>query len=201
MELGFNEHFERPNADIYYYPNFLNIEQADFIFNHCVDELEWSQRYIKMFGKELPNPRLESWYGDPGAHYIYSGLKFDALPWTKALKKLKTSIEEKANHRFNSVLCNLYRSGNDSMGWHADDEPELGKNPVIASLTLGQERSFHLKHNNLKEQQLKLNLSHGSLLIMAGETQHFWKHQIPKSKRKLLPRVNLTFRKVQTKNA
>ena len=154
---------------------------------------------IKIYGKETPIPRLQSWHGDENVAYQYSGKTLTTEPWTPALLKLKTELETFCKNRlgdirFNSVLCNLYRDGQDSMGWHSDDEPELGKNPIIASVSLGETRPFKLQHKKDKTLKWQVPLEHGGLLIMAGETQHYWRHHIPKSQRPLKPRINLTFR-------
>lgn len=185
------------DAAVSYDPAFLPRKEADQLLDVLTDELAWEQKFITMFGKQLLQPRLVAWYGDTGISYTYSGLTLAALPWTNALQALKNKLEDTLEVSFNSVLCNLYRAGKDSMGWHADDEPELGKNPCIASISLGEERSFHLKHKFRKELPThKLVLGHGSLLVMAGSTQACWKHQLPKSKRKMQKRINLTFRRI-----
>lgn len=152
-----------------------------------------------MFGKWIDQPRLTAWYADPGLSYTYSGLEWEPMEWNDILLDLKSIVENYAQYSFNSVLLNLYRDGKDSMGWHSDDEPELGKNPVIASLSFGQSRMFHLKHRFDKStEKVRMELVNGSLLVMRGTTQHFWHHQIPKSKRPLQTRINLTFRQIQT---
>ncbi len=185
-----------PDADIQLIPDFLTPAQADDLLQQLKTTIHWEQRSIKMFGKVLPQPRLTAWYGDPDARYTYSGLTWEPLPWTDALTSVKTQLETATQLSFNSVLLNLYRNGQDSMGWHSDDEPELGKNPAIASLSLGATRRFHLQHRSNKTLKHPLDLTHGSLLLMQGPTQHHWRHQLPKSKRVTEPRINLTFRTV-----
>ncbi|MCB0842995.1 MAG: alpha-ketoglutarate-dependent dioxygenase AlkB [Bacteroidetes bacterium] len=183
------------NGTIYYYPDFYSPVESDTIFKELAEKIEWQQESIKIFGKKIPQPRLTAWYGDPGKTYTYSNLTWRPQSWIPELITIKEKVEKVARTRFNSVLLNYYRDGKDSMGWHSDDEPELGKNPVIASLSFGQKRAFHLKHRLDKTiPKVKLDLEHGSLLIMSGETQHFWQHQIPKTSRQVDGRINLTFR-------
>ena len=187
-----------PKADIKIAPEFLEAALADVVFRQCQEKIQWKQQYIQLFGKTIAQPRLCAWYGDPGTSYTYSGLRLDPLPWPAWLSKLKISIEQCTSCHFNSVLLNYYRDGSDSMGWHSDDEKELGEAPSIASLSLGEERSFHFKSKKLDPpQRSKLILGHGSLLLMKGSTQQYYLHQIPKSKKKLGARINLTFRYVQ----
>ncbi|USP07278.1 alpha-ketoglutarate-dependent dioxygenase AlkB [Vibrio sp. LQ2] len=171
--------------------HFLTPTQADHAFSVLTQELDWQQEAITLFGKSVLQPRLQAWYGDKA--YTYSGLTMPPNVWTPMLADLKQRCELLAGQAFNSVLANLYRDGQDSMGWHQDNEPELGQQPVIASLSLGETRRFVLRHLHSKE-KFELPLSHGSLLIMAGNTQHFWQHCVPKTVRTLEPRINLTFR-------
>lgn len=185
-----------PNAELHY-GVILNEQESHYYFQKLNTEIEWKQGEIILFGKKVLEPRLSAWYGDEGASYTYSGKFNIPLPWTKTVLELKTKVEDVAKCSFNSVLLNFYRGGNDSMGWHSDDEPELGKNPIIASLSLGEGREFHLKHKFEKSFPIqKIFLENGSLLLMKGETQHFWKHQVPKSKRAIGGRINLTFRRI-----
>ena len=186
--------FNLPDADIEYYPNFFDITRADDFFELLKNEIPWQQDNITVFGKTHPQPRLTSLFGNEGKEYKYSNIVMKPNPWNPVLLLLKNEIEAVCNESFSTVLLNLYRDGKDSNGWHADNEKELGTNPVIASVSFGTERSFHLQHNSLKEQKLKINLEHGSLLIMKGSTQHFWKHQIPKTAKPIGSRINLTFR-------
>jgi len=183
-----------PNAEVYYLPNFYSAEQSITYFNQLLNDIAWQQDVIKIFGKEIPIPRLQAFYGDDGLSYKYSNIKLNATKWNDLLLKIKTDIEQQISTKLNSVLLNLYRDGNDSNGWHADDEPSLGKNPTIASLSFGSNRYFKLKHKKNKAQQVKIKLQNGSLLIMKGATQHFWYHQIAKTKKELKPRINLTYR-------
>ena len=179
-----------------YYPQFINRHKADEYLDSLLHLNTWRQDKIKLFGKEVLQPRLTALFGKKDKTYTYSGLTLKPEPFTENLLEIKNKCEEFCDTSFNICLGNLYRNGQDSMGWHADDEKELGKNPVIASISLGAERIFHLKHKLDKTAKHKIRLQHGSLLIMRGSTQEFWKHQLPKTKLKVEPRVNLTFRKV-----
>jgi alkylated DNA repair dioxygenase AlkB len=189
-----NIHFELPDAEIIYYPDFFGKEKADTFFEKLKTEIPWQQDDITVFGKTYPQPRLTALFGNEGKPYSYSNIVMQPHAWNSLLLFIKNEIEEVCNENFTTVLLNYYRDGKDSNGWHADDEKELGRNPVIASVSFGVERSFHLQHNSIKEQKLKINLEHGSLLIMKGPTQHFWKHQIPKTAKPIGSRINLTFR-------
>ena len=189
-----NIHFELPDAEIIYYPDFFGKEKADQFFEKLKTEIPWQQDEITVFGKTYPQPRLTALFGNEGKPYSYSNIVMQPHVWNSLLLFIKNEIEEVCNENFTTVLLNYYRDGKDSNGWHADDEKELGRNPVIASVSFGAERSFHLQHNSIKEQKLKINLEHGSLLIMKGTTQHFWKHQIPKTAKPIGSRINLTFR-------
>ena len=183
-----------PNADIEYYPNFFESNRANELFEKLKNEIPWQQDNITVFGKTYSQPRLTALFGNEGKPYAYSNIEMQPNPWNPLLQFIKDEIEQVSKANFTTVLLNLYRDGKDSNGWHADNEKELGLNPVIASLSLGAERSFHLRHNTIKEQKLKIDLEHGSLLLMKGETQHFWKHQISKTAKIIGPRINLTFR-------
>lgn len=184
-----------PDANVTYLPDFLNVMQSDFYFSALKNSLAWRQDHIKMFGKSVKIPRLHAWYGDPEAAYTYSALTMQPENWTSELTKLKNLCESACNTRFNSVLANYYRDEQDSMGAHADNEPELGKQPTIASLSLGQVRELTFKHTGTG-QKVNLPLAHGSLLIMAGETQRYWQHGITKRRGPLGQRINLTFRMI-----
>lgn len=187
-------HFDLPDADIDYYPNFFDKNRADDFFLKLQKEIPWQQDDITVFGKTYPQPRLTALFGNEGKPYAYSNIVMNPHPWNPLLMFIKNKIEEICLENFTTVLLNYYRDGKDSNGWHADNEKELGRNPVIASISFGAERFFHLQHNTLKGQKLKINLEHGSLLLMKGSTQHFWKHQIPKTSKIIGPRINLTFR-------
>lgn len=180
-----------------YYPHFFDHELADYYFEVLSNQLNWQREYYKMFGNIVASPRLMGWYGHEGIHYRYSGIDHKALPWTEALMNIKNSLETRFNYHFNSVLANLYRDGQDSMSWHADDEAELGNHPVIASLSFGATRMFSFRTTKKPRQSLKIPLEHGSLLMMDGPTQHHWQHAVLKTKKCLEPRINLTFRWVK----
>jgi len=186
-----------PDAEIIYYPQFFDKEQADIIFAELLQEIPWQQDEIRVYGKIHPQPRLTALFGNEGKSYSYSNITMQPHPWNLLLQKLKTEIETIAAVNFTTVLLNQYRNGKDSNGWHADNEKELGMNPIIASLSFGAERTFQLKHNLDKDQKKSIILEHGSLLLMKGTTQHFWKHQIPKTAKLIGPRVNLTFRVIK----
>lgn len=177
-----------------YWPCFYAFDTATDLLAHLQTHIEWQAEEIVMFGKKVMQPRLTAWYGDEGTAYTYSGLTLEPHPWTDALLRIRGDIERATGHRFNSVLLNLYRHGQDSMGWHSDDEPELGVNPTIASLSLGQPRRFHLRHKQDHQLKQQLALQHGSLLVMGGALQHHWQHRLPKSQRPMSARINLTFR-------
>ena len=183
-----------PDLDAIYYPNFYSQEEASALFEDLKKKTKWQQDDITVYGKKHLQPRLTAFYGLDHKLYSYSGISMNTIPFSPTLLQIKNKIEDNIEEKFNAVLLNLYRDGKDSVGWHSDDEKELGKNPAIASITLGEERMFHLKHKNNKELKSKLLLQHGSLLLMKGKTQHFWQHQIPKSKKVNGSRINLTFR-------
>lgn len=185
-----------PDGELIYYPNFLSKQKADSLFVQLLEEIPWQADKITVFGKTYDQPRLTALYALDPTPYTYSNITMHPNPMTKSLKDLIHQISAVNAHDFNAVLLNLYRDGKDSNGWHADNEKELGKNPVIASISLGEERYFHLKHRTLKDQRFKIKLKHGSLLIMGGEMQHYWLHQIPKTTKPISPRINLTFRKI-----
>lgn len=186
-----------PDGDITYYPDFMAAAQARQLFEQLQTTLAWQQDTIQVYGRAVTIPRLNAWYGDPGVNYQYSGLAMVHNAWTPELEVVKAQLESVIGLAFNGMLANLYRDGRDSVSWHADDEPELGSNPVIASLSLGGERRFVLKHKYDKQlKPVEINLQHGSLLVMAGATQHHWHHQLPKTRKPVGPRVNLTFRRV-----
>jgi alkylated DNA repair dioxygenase AlkB len=186
-----------PDAEIIYYSHFFDKNEADAIFAKLTTEIPWQQDDIKVFGKIHPQPRLTALFGNDGKPYSYSNIKMQPHPWSLLLQKIKLHIESITKTNFTTVLLNLYRDGKDSNGWHADNEKELGINPVIASVSFGAERSFHLKHNTDKSLKKTIVLEHGSLLLMKGTTQHFWKHQIPKTAKPIGSRINLTFRFIQ----
>lgn len=180
-----------------YRPDLIDPVGAGDYLGTLTETIQWSQPSINFFGKLIPVPRFTAWYGDAGVVYTYSGVKNDPLPWTKELLLIKKKVEDASGTKFNSVLLNLYRNGNDHMSWHADDEKSLGENPVIASVSLGEVRKFGVKHRYDKDlEPLSLELESGSLVLMKGEMQEFWHHRIYPTKKTMGPRINLTFRKV-----
>jgi alkylated DNA repair dioxygenase AlkB len=182
-------------------PQFLKTAESAALFDQLHATLAWEQSVITLFGRQVPIPRRNAWYADEGCHYRYSGTSFKPAPWTRELQTLRRDINTRFGLTLNSVLANLYRSGSDSMGWHSDDEPELGPLPTIASLSLGGSRRFLLrpKDPEAREHQLEFELTNGSLLLMAGSVQHLWKHSVPKTAKAVQPRINLTFRQVVEK--
>jgi alkylated DNA repair dioxygenase AlkB len=183
-----------PDSDIKYYPDFFNKKEADAYFNSLLKHINWQQDDITVYGKTYKQPRLTALFGNNGKPYSYSNITMHPHVFTEELQQIKDKVETKVNAKFTTCLANLYRNGNDSNGWHADNEKELGKNPIIASVSFGAERYFHLKHRHDKSLKQKLLLQHGSLLLMQGKTQHHWLHQIAKTKKDIGQRINLTFR-------
>lgn len=184
------------NGEYLFYPNFFTKADSDLYFNKLLSDIDWKQESMNMYGKQVLFPRLTAWYGDNDKAYSFSGIKLNPKIWSKELLEIKEKIETIAQVQFNSVLLNRYRSGNDSISWHTDAEKELGQNPIIASISFGTKRNFQLRHKETKE-KLDIELNHGSLLIMQGELQHFWQHQIPKTKKEISERINLTFRVIK----
>jgi alkylated DNA repair dioxygenase AlkB len=186
-----------PDAELAYLARLALAEPGEQILKQLIAEIPWRSEEVVMWGRRTPQPRLTAWYGDPGADYAYSGIQLHPSPWTPILLDIKTRIEGLVGATFNSVLLNYYRDHQDSIGFHSDAEPELGERPVIASLSLGAERTFILKHKTLKRiEPVRLRLASGSLLLMSGDTQRCWRHGIPKDSRPCGPRINLTFRKI-----
>ena len=190
--------FDLPDAELVLYEGFFYKNEADVLYTNLLKETHWKQEDITVYGKTPPTPRLTAWYGDNDKSYAFSGTKMDPYPWTPDLEFIKERIENECNIQFNSVLLNLYRNGADGVGWHRDNEPELGKNPIIGSVSFGETRPFHIRHKFNKELgKTSILLTHGSFLLMAGAMQHFWEHQIPKTAKQINPRINLTFRTIQ----
>ena len=185
-----------PDAVFEYYPNFFTNDEAEALFKKIHDETNWQHDEITIFGKKIAQPRLTCLFGNEGKPYSYSGITMHPNPWNSTLVYIKEKIEAIAQQHFTTVLANLYRNEKDSNGWHADNEKELGRNPIIASVSFGEVRKFQLKHNNNPNAKLTLNLSHGSLLLMKEESQIHYKHQIPKATQSKKDRINLTFRTI-----
>lgn len=186
------------DAEVYYLRHLPLARPADAVLGHLIEAIPWRNEKITVWGKTFLQPRLTSWHGEAGMDYAYSGIRLVPLPWTPVLLDIKRRAEAAAGETFNSVLLNYYRDHRDSVGFHSDDEPELGNRPVIASLSLGEERTFILKHKIRRElQPVRLKLASGSLLVMKGETQRHWRHAINKQTPPCGPRVNLTFRRIR----
>ncbi len=186
-----------PEGELYLLPRFVADSEAAYLLDALSTELAWTRHRVRLFGREHLTPRLCAWYGDPGARYAYSGQALEPLPWPPALARLRERLNTALGLAFNSVLCNLYRDGADSMGWHSDDEASLGPRPVIASLSLGATRRFALRHRARRYRSVTLALGHGDLLIMSGGTQQHWQHAVPKTRLPVGSRMNLTFRAVR----
>lgn len=187
---------ELPDADVRVWPQALTAAEADSLFASLRARIQWQAEDIVIFGQRRRVPRLVAWHGDPGTGYTYSGTMHEPQPWTPELRRLLDRVQALTGHLYNSVLLNLYRDGNDGMGWHADDEPELGRNPVIASVSLGATRRFKLRHRRLRDVTATLELAHGDVLLMAGTTQHTYVHAVPKTARAVGERINLTLRRI-----
>ena len=173
---------------------FFTEQKSDYYFQKLMTEISWKQEPIKIFGKAVMQPRLTALYGDLNKSYRYSGMTMNPLEWTQSLMEIKKSIETVISVKFTTALLNYYRTGQDSMGWHRDNEKELGSNPTIASVSFGATRKFIFRHYNQKDLKISIELSQGSLLVMSEACQHFWQHSIPKTKTDVGPRINLTFR-------
>lgn len=187
------QQFLLPDAAMTLWPAWLSATAAADLQAQLTTELSWRQEQIRIYGKAVKIPRRQVWMGEPHCSYQYSGVRFIPAPWHPAVRLLAAKLSDVAGRPFNCVLLNLYADGQDHMGWHADNEPELGRAPVIASLSLGAARRFDFQHRYLGH-QLQLQLDHGSLLLMAGDCQQYWQHRLPKQSRVAAPRLNLTFR-------
>lgn len=194
--LGATEHIDLDLADasVRYFPRLFAPAEADRLFGELMETTPWSHETIVVYGRRLPQPRLTAWFADDGGSYTYSGLTLAASAWTACLGQVRSAAEKAAGQRFGVALANLYRDGRDSVAWHADDEPELGPTPVIGSVSFGAVRRFQLRRRRDHDIRHEIELASGSLLVMAGETQRHWMHQVPKTSRQVGPRVNITFR-------
>jgi alkylated DNA repair dioxygenase AlkB len=184
------------NGEYLLYPNFFSKTESDLFLQILKTEILWKQESMNIYGKQVMFPRLTAWYGNNDKPYSFSGITLRPNSWTKELLEIKNKIEPIAKTQFNSVLLNQYRNGNDSISWHTDAEKELGINPIIGSVNFGATRRFQLRHIETKE-KIEIELTHGSLLIMQGQLQHFWQHQVPKTAQKVSERINLTFREIK----
>jgi len=174
-------------------PDFISAETAEELFQSLLAATPWENQSLIMFGKKIDEPRLSTWHAEPHLPYTYSGAHRNPPPWTPELLAIRAMCEEHLHHTFNGVLVNLYRTGTDHLGWHSDDEKVNGPEPIIASISLGAERSFELRHKESGE-RVSTMLPHGSLLVMSGRSQSHWVHRVPKSTVITEPRINLTFR-------
>ncbi|WJN61026.1 alpha-ketoglutarate-dependent dioxygenase AlkB [Pseudomonas sp. SO81] len=199
MDLFDSQVLQLPDAELDFRPHWVDVATADQWLQQLTAETPWEQPRLLIHGKHFPVPRLLAWYGDPEASYRYSGLLHQPLPWTPLLAEIRARVEEVAGQPFNGVLLNFYRDGNDSMGWHSDDESVLGRNPLVASLNLGGPRRFDLRRKGSGRIEHSLQLDSGSLLVMAGATQHHWQHQVAKTRKPVAPRINLTFRLIRSR--
>jgi alkylated DNA repair dioxygenase AlkB len=196
-----NELFDRyrldlPDAEIEVWPSFYSLARADELLDLLEHEIAWRHDSITVYGRTSPIPRLNAWYGDPGCSYRYSNISLDPLPWTPTLATVRDDVASVGEAAFNSVLANLYRDGSDGVAWHADDEPALGDEPVIASVSFGATRTLQLRRRDDPNVRHTIALAHGDLIVMRGPTQRNWLHQIPKTAKPVARRLNLTFRQV-----
>ena len=185
-----------PQADLEYWPQWVAPESASEWLQILLGETPWKQPEIKLYGQSFKVPRQVAWYGDAEARYRYSGLLHEPLPWTSLLTHIRERVQTQVGQHVNGVLLNLYRDGQDAMGWHSDDEPELGRNPLVVSLNLGATRRFDLRRKGASRIEHSLELEHGTLLVMRAPTQHYWQHQIARTRKVREPRLNLTFRQL-----
>jgi len=183
-----------PDADLLFVPELFDAATSERLFAELHATTAWKQDTIHMYGKRLPVPRLTAWYGERKTAYTYSHIRMDPHRWTAPLREVKAAVEAQAGVAFNSALANLYRDGQDSVAWHADDEAELGHHPVIASVSFGATRRFDLRHVADRSLRRSFALTPGSLLVMRGPTQHHWEHRVAKTTKPVGPRINLTFR-------
>jgi alkylated DNA repair dioxygenase AlkB len=195
----FEEQPSGPGLGLTVIRSAVDVAAADAVFTALRTKVAWRQDHLKMFGNLIPVPRLEAWVADEGLDYTYSGIHHEPDPWIDELVELRDLSSSHTGTGFNSVLCNLYRDGSDGVDWHADDEPEFGPMPVIASWSLGATRRFDLRRVDDHSVKVELELHHGDLVIMSGTTQTLWRHRVPKTKKPVGERINLTFRMVTPK--
>ena len=185
------------DGELRLYPSLFSAAESDAFFDALKSEVDWKLESARLYGRTVPMPRLVAWFGDPGTVYRYSGIEAVPRPWTPLLRTIKSRVDCASGATFNSVLLNRYRDERDSVSWHSDDEPDLGRNPIIASVSFGAVRTFQFRHKTDQSRRERIELPHGSLLLMAGATQHHWEHQIPKRSRRIGERINLTFRTIR----
>lgn len=187
---------ELPGAELYYTPHWVEPVIADEWLRELSQRTPWTQPEIRIYGRTVSVPRRVAWYGDPEARYRYSGLLHEPLLWMPLLAEIRAQVQRHVGQPLNGALLNLYRDGQDAMGWHSDDEPELGEQPLVVSLNLGAARRFDFRRKGIGRIEHSILLEHGSLLVMSGPTQHHWQHQIARSRKVSEPRLNLTFRQI-----
>lgn len=190
------DQFALQRADLAVDHTWLDTAAATNLFGILARDIHWERHQVRLFGREIEAPRMSCWIGDASIAYRYSGINHKPYPWPEVLLSIRNRLVRETGVAFNSVLANLYRDGRDCMGWHSDDEPELGVRPVIASLSLGATRRFVLKHRRDPGRKLAFDLSHGSLLVMRGDTQEDYRHALPRTSKPVGPRINLTFRRI-----
>jgi alkylated DNA repair dioxygenase AlkB len=195
-QIGRGAMIDLPDADLHYLPQWVDADVADRWLLELSQRTPWLQPQISIYGRTVPVPRLVAWYGDAEARYRYSGLLHEPLPWTPLLAEIRQRVQQQVGQTLNGVLLNLYRDGQDAMGWHSDDERELGEQPLVVSLNLGAARRFDFRRKGGSRIEHSIELGHGSLLVMSGPTQHYWQHQIARSRKVSEPRLNLTFRQI-----
>jgi alkylated DNA repair dioxygenase AlkB len=195
INANHGKRIQLPNAEVIFYPRLFQPPESTQLLTDLLNQIEWKQEPIRIFGKSVLQPRLTAYYGTKA--YTYSGVKMEPLPWNKPLLQIKEKIEPLVDIAFNGVLLNLYRDGQDYIGWHSDDEKDLAKGAVIGSLSLGETRRFIFRRRDDHQNKIELSLSDGDFLIMGGETQKFWQHHVPKSAKSTQPRINLTFRVIK----
>ena len=186
-----------PGADLTLDPHLFSPADAERLFHELHATSAWRHDTIHRYGRQMPVPRLTAWFGQRKFSYTYSGIRMDPTPWTEPMLEVKAAVEAATGVQFNSALANLYRDGQDSVAWHADDETELGPRPIIASVSFGATRPFQLRRHDDHSTRLSIPLTPGSLLVMGGATQHHWQHRIAKTAKPTAPRINLTFRQIQ----
>ena len=192
-----NSLIKADNLSVEYIENFFDFDQSQLYMKHLINDIKWKREKIRMWGREIVTKKRIAWYADEGKSYTYSGSTFHPDQWNELLLEIKKQVEQYIKFQFNSVLLNEYPNGKVGMGWHSDDERELGIDPIIASLSFGANRDFIFKHKTDKSfENIKIHLKSGSLLLMLGSTQHHWKHSLPKRLKVREPRINLTFRKI-----
>jgi len=198
VNLFNDSQLQLPDAELEFHADWLDRATADLWLAQLHAETPWQQPQLQLYGRKVVLPRLVAWYGDAEASYRYSGLTHRPLPWTPLLTQIRARLVAAVGQPLNGLLLNYYRDGQDSMGWHSDDEAELGRNPLVASLNLGGSRRFDLRRKGHSRIEYSLLLNHGSLLVMGGPTQHYWQHQVAKTRSPCAPRLNLTFRLIRS---